>query len=143
MPMISTTFQIVIFWLIIAYFQILTICGIAMIHKNGFRPIALIIAPKIIVPINPPIQNSDTSHDISSVSSGPLCSGVRSADSNVSKLTEGQPIVVPYPIIKRFATIQLKFLILKYCNIAHEQKYSPLIVAKYWCLALFLIEELI
>lgn len=65
----------------------------------------MINAPKIIVPKNPPTQNTDTIHDISSVSSAPFSNGVSSADSNVAKLTEGQPNVVPYPTIKRFATM--------------------------------------
>lgn len=75
--------------------KLLTICGIASKHKNVFLPIAFVMAPKNIVPINPPIQNIDTIHDISFVVNGPSSNGDLSADCNVAKLTEGQPQYVP------------------------------------------------
>lgn len=73
----------------------LTICGMAKKHKYVLRPIKLMSAPKRMVPKNPPKQNNETNHEISSVLNGPAANGARSGDSSMSKLTEGQPHDVP------------------------------------------------
>lgn len=73
----------------------LIICGTANSNRNVLRPTALAITPNISVPRKPPMQNSDTIHEISSVVRAPSSIGVISSDFSVLKLTDGQPHDVP------------------------------------------------
>lgn len=65
-----------------------------MRHRGIFRPNALVINPKKIFPIKPPMHNSDATHDASSIVIGPDGNGV-SFVINKIVLADGHPQVTP------------------------------------------------